>query len=147
MFSLEIPRAAADTAAPFRREWPEKPCVGVPIRRRNSCILSTKCDFEKGPMGLLKRARFWGRGCLVKSCFRARTGHIVDDDDARWMSTPSLYGSVFEDGSRRVIEPSASLKVTCCLDRECDREDAGSQLSQVNSPARRNAEKPTQIAV
>src|SRR5438876_9277646 len=33
------------------------------------CGVSTKCDFEKGPMGLLKRVRFWGRGCLVKSCF------------------------------------------------------------------------------
>ena len=82
----------------------------------------------------------------MKSCFKARMGHIVDGDDARWMSTPSMYGSVFEEGSRRVTELSASLKVTCCLDRECDSEDAGSQLSQVNSPARKIAEKPTQIA-
>src|SRR5436189_5354603 len=87
MFSLEIPRAAADTAAPFRREWLEKPCVGVPIRRRNSCSLYTKCDFENGLMGLLKRARFWVMGCLVISCFRARTGRIVDVVDARLMFT------------------------------------------------------------
>jgi hypothetical protein len=45
--SLEIPFAAADTAAPLRNECSEKPQVGVPALRRYSRILSMKYCFEK----------------------------------------------------------------------------------------------------
>ena len=30
IFSLDIPRLEAETAAPFLREWPEKPDDGMP---------------------------------------------------------------------------------------------------------------------
>ena len=52
--SLDIPFAAADTAAPFRNECPEKPRVGIPALRRYSLTLLIKKTFENTPSVRLK---------------------------------------------------------------------------------------------
>src|SRR5438552_10807251 len=48
--SLENPFTAAEAAAPFRSECPEKPWVDMLALRRYSWILSIKYCFEKGPI-------------------------------------------------------------------------------------------------
>ena len=47
--SREIPLVAAETAARFLREWPEKPAVEMPARRSISLILSTRYRLLNGP--------------------------------------------------------------------------------------------------
>ena len=49
MFSVDIPRAATETAAPFRIEWPEKPSVGNPVFNNSLLSEEMKFGFEKEP--------------------------------------------------------------------------------------------------
>jgi hypothetical protein len=60
------------------------------------------------------------------------------------MSVPLRYGSVFDAGSVRVIEPFV-LNLTCFRTR-CVRDDEEFQVSHVNSPDRRNPANATQSA-
>lgn len=49
MSSFDNPLAAADTAAPLRREWPENPRVEMPAFSSSSLTLSTRYLWLKGP--------------------------------------------------------------------------------------------------
>jgi hypothetical protein len=49
MSSFDSPLAAADTAAPLRREWPENRRVEMPAFSNNSLTLSTRYLRLKGP--------------------------------------------------------------------------------------------------
>ena len=68
---------------------------------------------------------------------RALTGQRMDVAWARWMSVSLRYGSVFEAGSKSVME-SFALNLTCFRAR-CDWDDEESQVSHVNSSDRRNS--------
>jgi len=62
MSSLEIPLAAAETAAPFLIEWPEIWAELIPARRSSSLILLTKYGLLNGPYKREKRGSVGGRG-------------------------------------------------------------------------------------
>ena len=99
MSSREIPFAAAETAAPFLSEWPEKPFVEMPARRRSSLTLSTRYCLLNGPTVRANSGEFGLRGNFVKSLVRVLTGQIGEEGEAAsWMSMPSWKGSVFEEG-------------------------------------------------
>src|SRR5271170_2517094 len=130
--SREIPLAAAETAAPFLREWPEKQAVGMPACRSISLILSTRYRLLNGPKAREKRGWEGSRGNRVTRFRRARTGHNGEEGDAaRRMETPWWKGSVFEEGRVTVTE-FRSMETW----RRARRQTSPG-LSHVNSPDRR----------
>jgi len=82
MLSLDIPFAAAETAAPFLRLCPAKPVVEMPARRSNSLILSTRYCLLNGPTRRANKGWDGLRGYLVNKVVRARTGQMGDDGTA-----------------------------------------------------------------
>src|SRR5271170_2949627 len=97
--SRERPLAAAETAAPFLREWLEKPPLGMAARRSISLIFSTRYCLLKGPC--VRENNGWEgfRGNRVKSARRERTGQIGEEGHpARMTETPRWKGSVLEEG-------------------------------------------------
>jgi len=55
MLSFDMPLAAAETAAPFLSECPEKPRVEMPARRRSSLILQIRYSLLNEPRTREKR--------------------------------------------------------------------------------------------
>ena len=62
MSSLEIPLAAAETAAPFLIKWPEIWAELIPACRSSSLILLTKYGLLNGPYKREKRGSMGGHG-------------------------------------------------------------------------------------
>jgi len=106
----------------------------------------TKYAFENGPNMLVNSGALPWAGCFLKRHSRAVTGHKGELVLARCISAPRLKGSVLEDGRWITAEPSR-LNLTWRRAMALDGEVLGFQESHVNSPARRNAEKATQMAV
>ena len=82
--SLESPFALAETAAPLRKECPEKPAVGMPARRRYSWTLLIKYNVVKGvPKEHANAGELGVAGHRATRLRTAEMGHKGDDDGAR----------------------------------------------------------------
>src|SRR5882672_12613822 len=96
---------ATDDAAPLRKLCPENLEASKPARARFDLTCTMNCPLDRGASpSWEKRGASGGRGTYSKRFLSTLTAHVrAPGALAMAMDTPFLKGSVFEDGTVRII--------------------------------------------